>query len=111
MAIRSTSKFFINKKLHKPVGQVQFEVFEKFMGAYFTKLPEKSVYYFLIMYTKNRQRKSRQSALVLRENALVFSQSEVRNVFMYIIILLIRHLYQCNADSKILNFSKYKANK
>ena len=36
-------------KLHKPVWQVQFVIFEKFASAYCTKLQEKSYYYLLIM--------------------------------------------------------------
>ena len=40
----STGKFF----------KVQFVVFGKFTGAYYTKLQEKSYYYLLIMYMKKK---------------------------------------------------------
>ena len=38
-------------KLHKPLGQLQFVVFEKFTSAYDTKLQEKSCYYLSIVST------------------------------------------------------------
>ena len=38
-------------KLHKPLGQLEFVVFEKFTSAYDTKLQEKSCYYLSIVST------------------------------------------------------------
>ena len=90
--------------MHEPLGQVQFAVFENFTSAYYTKLQEKLCYYLLIMYMEKHHRKSRQTkfwelaraicnlhtcynfALMLRENAPVFSQSEARNFFLCYII-------------------------
>ena len=105
-------QFGINKheeikttRLHEPVEQVQFVVFDQFTSAYYTNLQEKSYYYLLIIYIKGYQRRSRQTkfwkharaiwnlhscdnfAFVLHVNALVFSQSEARKFFMYIISL------------------------
>ena len=78
------------KKFNKPIGQVQFVVFEKFTTAYSTTLREKSCNYLLIMYMKKHNRRSKQTkfwkcvypisnlqvcynfALVLHENALIF---------------------------------------
>ena len=103
----STCQFFKDNKLHKPVGQVQFVVFEKFTSAYYTKLQENTYYYLLTIYRKNitesQHRQNFESvhmlfvilhssynfALVLYENALVFSQSEALNFFMYITIIVI----------------------
>ena len=48
-----TCQFFKDNKLHKPVGQVQFVVFEKFASAYHTKLQENTYYYLLTIYRKN----------------------------------------------------------
>ena len=50
--IISTSKFFkVYKKLHEPVGRVQFVVFEKFTRAYLFQIArEKSFDYLLIIY-------------------------------------------------------------
>ena len=79
---------------------MQFVVFEKFTSAYYTKLQDKSYYFLLIMYMKNiaesqdsRNFESAHAicnfyscynfALVLHENALVYSQSEARNFFMW----------------------------
>ena len=88
---------------------MQFIVLDKFTIAYYTKLQEKSCYYLLITYMKKHHRKSRQTkfwkqlgyflictrvtnfALVSQENALVFSQSEAPNFFMYIIVQQQRH--------------------
>ena len=39
--------------LHKPVGQVQFVVFENFTSAYYAKLQENTYYYLLTIYRKN----------------------------------------------------------
>ena len=50
----STGKIFKITKSHEPVGQVQFVVFGKFTGAYYTKLQEKSYYYLLIIYMKKK---------------------------------------------------------
>ena len=46
------SKFFNDyKKLHEPIGRVQFVVFEKFMSAYLFQIArEKSFDYLLIIY-------------------------------------------------------------
>ena len=46
------SKFFKDyKKLHEPVGRVQFVVFEKFTSAYLFQIArEKSFDYLLIIY-------------------------------------------------------------
>ena len=46
------SKFFkVYKKLHEPVGRVQFVVFEKFTSAYLFQIArEKSFDYLLIIY-------------------------------------------------------------
>ena len=48
----STNKFFKDyKKLHEPVGLVQFVVFEKFTSAYLFQIArEKSFDYLLIIY-------------------------------------------------------------
>ena len=83
---------------------MQFVVFEKFTSACDIKLQEKSCKYLLIMYTKKHQSQNGPNfeacardlqfalfynfALVWHENALVFSQSEARNVFMYIFTLV-----------------------
>ena len=39
-------------KLHKPIGQVQFVVYEKVSSAYYTKLQEKSCHHLSIMHMK-----------------------------------------------------------
>ena len=82
-------------KLHLSYRLVQFGFVEKFTSAY-AKLQEKSRYYLLIMYMKNitesQDRRHFESlyafynlhpcynfALVLHQNALVFSQSKARD--------------------------------
>ena len=47
-----------------------FAVFEKFASAYYTKLQEKSCYYFLIMYMKKHHMKSKQTKFWKRAHAL-----------------------------------------
>ena len=83
-------------KLHLSYRLVQFGFVEKFTSAYYAKLQEKSRYYLLIMYMKNitesQDRRHFESlyafynlhpcynfALVLHQNALVFSQSKARD--------------------------------
>ena len=61
----STGKFF----------KVQFVVFGKFTGAYYTKLQEKSYYYLLIMCIKKNHKKSRQTILWQRALAICNSHS------------------------------------
>ena len=83
-------------KLHLSYRLVQFGFVENFTCAYYAKLREKSRYYLLIMYMKNiTESQDRQHfeslyafcnlhpcynfALVLHQNALVFSQSKARD--------------------------------
>ena len=83
-------------KLHLSYRLVQFGFVEKFTSAYYAKLQEKSRYYLLIIYMKNitesQDRRHFESlyafcnlhpcynfALVLHQNALVFSQSKARD--------------------------------
>ena len=55
---------------------MQFVVFGKFTGAYYTKLQEKSYYYLLIMYMKKKNhKKSRQTILWQRALAICNSHS------------------------------------
>ena len=98
--IKHELMFSKTTKLHEPVGQMQFVdvvLLEQFTSAYCTKFLEKSCYLLLIMYMKKHHSKSRQTkfwkraravcnlhqcfnfALVLHENAVVFSQSGARN--------------------------------
>ena len=95
-------RFDVKCKLLSPVRQKQFVVFEKFASVYYTKLQKKSCYYLLIMCVKKHHRESKQTkfesvgmlsviclcynfALVLQENAHVFSQSKAHNFSIYII--------------------------
>ena len=73
----------------------QFVILTKFAGACYTKLQEKPCHDLLIICVEKKITKARQTkfcmlfvificynfAHVLHENALVFSQSEVRNFF------------------------------
>ena len=85
-----------DNKFHLSYRLVQFGFFEEFTSAYYTKLQEKSRYYLLIMYMKNitesQDRRNFESlyafcnlhpcynfALVLHQNALVFSRSKARD--------------------------------
>ena len=69
--------------------QVQFVVFKIFTNAIYTKLHKKSCCYLLIIYMKNitefKMDKILAACTCFMENALVFSQSDVHNFFMYII--------------------------
>ena len=60
---KQEKNFSKTTKLHKPGGQVQFVVFDKFTSACYIKLQEKSFNYFLIKYKKKHHRKSRQTKL------------------------------------------------
>ena len=91
-------RFDVKCKLLSPVRQKQFVVFEKFASVYYTKLLKKSCY-LLIMCEKNiTESQNFESvgmlsviclcynfALVLQENAHVFSQSKAHNLSTYII--------------------------
>lgn len=77
---------------------MQFVILTKFAGACYTKLQEKPCHDLLIICMEKKITKARQTkfcmlfvificynfAHVLHENALAFSQSEVRNFLMYI---------------------------
>lgn len=77
---------------------MQFVILTKFAGACYTKLQEKPCHDLLIICVEKKITKARQTkfcmlfvificynfAHVLHENALAFSQSEVRNFLMYI---------------------------
>ena len=47
------NEFICMGKLHEPIWQVQFLVFENFFVLIYTKLQSKSCYYLLIIYMKN----------------------------------------------------------
>ena len=57
------SKFFKDKKKHKPIGQVQFEVFEKFTSTYYTKLHLKLYYFVNNVHEKTSQKVKRDKLL------------------------------------------------
>ena len=94
-------RFDVKCELLSPVRQKQFVVFEKFASVYYTKLLKKSCYLLIMCVKKTSQRVKTNFfesvgmlsvfclrynfALVLQENAHVFSQSEAHNFSMYII--------------------------
>lgn len=51
-------------KLHKPIGRVQFLIFEKFASAYYTKLREKLCNYFFIIYMKTTSQKEKTDEII-----------------------------------------------
>ena len=99
----SSANFSKTTKLHEPVGQVQFVVFEKFTSAYFAKLHHKTCCFLLITLIKKTSQRFKRDVnfssllaicnlyscynftLVLHEISLVVSQSDACNFFMYII--------------------------
>ena len=95
-------RFDVKCKLLSPVRQKQFVVFEKFASVYYTKLLKKSCYLLIMCVKKNiTESQNKQNfesvgmlsviclcynfALVLQENAHVFSQSKAHNFSTYII--------------------------
>ena len=123
----STSKFFKDNKIAQALRKSEICGLWKFISAYHTKLREKSSYYLLIMYMKNiAVNQDRHNflkhvcricnlqlcynfALMLHENALIFSQSEVCNFFMSIISYLTNHSLE---DKHIDDFAlPYKTNR
>lgn len=52
--LKSTCRFFKDKKIVEPVGHVHFVVFETFSSAYYTKLHQKS--WRLLLLVNNVQR-------------------------------------------------------
>ena len=93
-------RFDVKCELLSPVRQKQFVVFEKFASVYYTKLLKKSCY--LLMCVKKISQRVKTNffesvgmlsviclrynfALILQENAHVFSQSKAHNLSTYII--------------------------
>ena len=94
---------------------MQFVVFEKFTTAYYTKLHKKSCYLLVIYMKKASQKVKADKTLTavsyllvapVLKNALVFSQSDVHNYF--IILLIRKYSYMLN-DSHTMSLPVYKA--
>ena len=123
--IQEWVNFLKTTKLHRPVGHVQFVVFEKLTSAHHTKLQEKSWYYLLKICMERHHRKARQMkfwkqvcaicnlhlwynfAFVLHENVLILSQSEASNFLMYIIESKLAHSQNSSISESRVTVSNY----
>ena len=66
----SKSEFLKDNNLHKPVGRVQFVVFEKFTSAYLQQIAREFMCYLLIIYMKTQYRELRRTNFWQRARAI-----------------------------------------